>query len=60
MDFEEHSERDIFKKIDIYGKRITLRFDGEEYFKTRCGAFATIILALSIIVVFVLNALSIY
>jgi nitrogen fixation protein FixH len=59
MEFEDN-KTDYLKAIDIYGKRITLRFDGEEYFKTRCGAFATILLALSILVVFVLNAVSIY
>lgn len=60
MTFEDQQEKDYFKVIDIYGKRITLRFDGEEYFKTRCGACATIVLALSLIIVFSINAFSIY
>ena len=50
----------FLKMLDIYGKRITLRFDGEEYFNTYCGACATIILVLTLIIVFTLNAISIY
>lgn len=38
----------IIKKVDLFGKRVNLRFEGEDYFKTLCGAFATIFMFLSL------------
>lgn len=38
----------LIKKADLFGKRVNLRFEGEDYFKTHCGAVATIFLFLSL------------
>jgi hypothetical protein len=59
MEQESKSSKYI-KMIDIYGKRITLRFDGDEYFTTNCGACATIILVVSLIIMFTFNSISTY
>ena len=46
--------------LDIYGKRITLRYNGEEYFKTRCGACATVTLVMTLVIVALLHFRNIY
>lgn len=49
----------LFKRIDIFGKRVNLRFQGDDYYKTRCGAVATIVMFLVLIGIFTLSALDI-
>lgn len=34
------------KKVDLFGKRVNLRFQGEDEYRTFCGAVATIIMFL--------------
>lgn len=46
--------------LDIYGKRITLRYNGEEYFKTKCGACATVVLVMTLVIVSLLHFKDIY
>lgn len=46
--------------LDIYGKRITLRYNGEEYFKTKCGACATLTLVMTLVIFSLLHFKDIY
>ena len=47
------------KLIDLFGKRVNLRFQGDDYYKTYCGAFATIIMFVSLIGLFTISAVDI-
>ena len=48
------------KKLDLFGKRIYLRFQGESIFQTWCGVFATIFMIISLTYQVVKEGLHIY
>ena len=48
------------KKIDMFSKKISLTFEGQERFRTVCGALATILLVLILLVISVYSVLDIY
>ena len=43
------------KKIDLFGRPVNLRYQGEDKFKTNCGAVATIVMGLTLLVIFIVN-----
>lgn len=47
------------KRIDLFGKRVNLRFQNNDFFKTYCGAFATIAMFFTLIVIFGLKTIDI-
>ena len=46
----------MLKKLDIFGKRVNLRFQGEDEYRTVCGALATLIMILILGVLSYLSA----
>lgn len=50
----------VFKKIDMFGKRIQLRFQGESHFQTWCGVMATVVMIISLSYVFLKEGIHIY
>ena len=44
------------KQLDLFGKRVNLRFQGNDYYKTYCGALATVIMFVSLIVLFTVSS----
>ena len=51
--------RQIFKKLDIFGKRLNLTYRDQDVYKTYCGACATLILVILLIVFIIFELLSI-
>ena len=47
------------KKLDLFGKKVSLRFQGEDYYKTYCGAFATIFMFLALVLLFTFSTMDI-
>ena len=45
----------LLKKIDMFGRRVNLRFNGSDEFKTYCGACATIMMGLILLLIFTIN-----
>ena len=50
----------ILKKIDLFGREVNLRFMGEDRFRTNCGGVATILMCLTLVIIFVLGILDVY
>lgn len=49
-----------FKKLDIFGKKINMTFEGVTIFKTCCGACATLFMALLLLIIFIKECILIY
>ena len=47
------------KMIDLFGKRVNLRFGGADYYKTYCGSVATVILFISILSIATLSTIDV-
>lgn len=56
---EKETNFEQLKIIDLFGKRVNLRFQNNDYFKTYCGAFATITMFLALLVIFGLQTIDI-
>ena len=52
---EETTQCFELKNLDMFGKKVSLRFEGEEEFKTTCGALATLALAITLITYSIIN-----
>lgn len=48
-----------FRMIDMYGKNISLRIDGEESYKSLYGAFVSFIVFCGVIILFIVNIVSV-
>ena len=53
------SNNGIFKKIDIFGKQINMTFEQTPIYKTTCGATATLIMMLTLGLMFLTECISI-
>lgn len=42
----------FLKKLDFFGRRVNLRFDGQDYFKTYCGSCSSVLLILILLFFF--------
>jgi hypothetical protein len=51
---------DLFKMPDLFGRRVNLLYEQKNYFKTTCGAFATMILVIGLVIVAVMELLKLY
>lgn len=51
---------DKLRKIDLYGRKVTLRFDEDSNFKTKCGCFSTLVLFITAGVMFTYEMISIF
>lgn len=49
----------LIKKADLFGRRVNLRFEGEDYFKTYCGAVATIFLFVTLMIITTVSVMDI-
>ena len=50
----------FLKTIDLFGRTVNLRFMGRDKFKTRCGGVSTLIMLLTLIVIFGLGIYDVY
>lgn len=54
------SMTDKLRKIDLYGRKVTLRFDEDSKFKTKCGCFSTLVLFITAGFMFFYEMISIF
>lgn len=52
--------RDILKKIDLFGRRVNLRYEGEDLFKTSCGGLSTILLGITLITILIVESMQVW
>ncbi len=53
---EVHKPFAWVKKLDLFGKKVSLRFQGEDNYRTYCGAVATVFMFLALLILFTLSA----
>jgi hypothetical protein len=49
---ENESKPNLFKRMDIFGKPVSLKFGGQSSYKTGCGALHSILFMIGILVIF--------